>query len=194
VLRSPSDKPLTVDRLQPSCRCTTAIVEGIEDEAPPFTLAPGHEARVRVLISPADAVAGPFEKEVYVFAQGDSIPTATLQMSGELTAPVTFEPAMLDFGRVTEKNAAPLSVTVTVDNRLLLPERRIHLRCDNSDVQLTRISSQKKSATEGSTQETYRIALSPHAHTGPLRAALSVGPGSDAWSTALVTGEVIGGR
>lgn len=87
VLKSLSDKPLTVDRLQPSCRCTTAVVEGVKDEAPPFTLAPGHEARVRVIVSPSDALPGPFEKEVYVFVQGDSAPSATLQIAGVLTPP-----------------------------------------------------------------------------------------------------------
>ena len=200
VLRSSTGKSITIDRLQPSCRCTTAVVEGVKDEAPPFTLAPGQQARVRVIISPGDALPGPFEKEVYVFAAGDSVPTATLQMAGELTAPVLFEPAVLNFGRLSGPNVRPLSVTITVDNRLLPPDRTVLLRCDNADIKLMRLPSLKPNNTTDSTVAIYQITLSPHAHKGALHASLSVATsagltpvlGTDAWGTASVTGEIVG--
>lgn len=204
LLRSSSDKPITIIRLQPSCRCTTAIVEGAKDEAPPFTLAPGQQARVRVVISPGDALPGPFEKEVYVFAAGDTVPTATLQMAGDLTPPVTFLPAALDFGRVTAKDARSLMVTVFVDKRLLSPGQTIRLRCDNPDILITKSlgPSFPSIAKVFGVFETYNVELSPHARPGPLRATVSVAPGAgvapafgtDAWGTASVTGEITGVR
>lgn len=198
VLRSQSKGPLTIDRLQPSCRCTTALLEG--NRGAPFTLAPGQQISVRVLISPGDALPGFFEKEVYVFAAGDSVPTATLQIAGTLTPPVTFQPTTLDFGRVTAKDARSLTVTVFVDKRLLSPGQTIRLRCDNADILITESlgPSLPLIAKHFGVFETYNVRLSPHARPGPIRAILSVVPGggaapafgSDAWGTATVTADV----
>lgn len=203
VLRSQSTQILTIDRLQPSCRCTTAIVDGVKDEAPPFTLAPGTKVRVRVIISPGDALPGPFAKEVYVFADGEGVPVATLQMAGSLTAPVTFEPASLDFGRVAAKDARSRLVSVTVDKRLLSLRSAVLLHCDNPNIVLTRSPGGKMPAMANSpsVSETFMVTLSPKARKGRIRAILSVVPrasadpafGTEAWGTASVTGEIVGG-
>lgn len=201
ILRSQAQGPVTVDRLQPSCRCTSAIMEGVKDETAPFTLSPGQQVAVRVVISPGDALPGPFEKEVYVFMEGESTPTITLQLAGILTPPVTFQPDTLQFKHAARQNVPDQVVTVTVDARLLASGQALRLRSDNPAVQVTPLSPTKPSTQTGALVRSFLIKLSA-GQTERFRAVLSVVPTagvssafpSDVWGTAVVTSEAPPGK
>ncbi len=181
--------PVTVDRLQPSCRCTRAAPEAGTDALGRFTIAPGHAARIDVTFDPSDVLPGAVEKEVYVFVSGQSTPAATLHIRGVLTPPVVFSASSLDFGAVVVGEARTLPLTVTLDPRLPAPGRTARLVC--SDPSLRVVRRQAASAR----QLTYLVTVPEDARPGKIAGTLtlrSFPPASDGigWSVP-VRGRVV---
>lgn len=175
VLQSDTKTPVTVDRLLPSCHCTHAAAEQDTDGYGRFTILPGQTARIDVTIDPSDMVPGDLEKEVYVFANGESTPTATLHIKGLITPPVSFSPAILDFGRISSGMAHTQTVIVTVDSRLLMSGQTPNLTCSDPAVQIVR--QEKASPVSGATLcQTYRVTIPARFHQGNLRATLLFAP------------------
>lgn len=88
VLRNTTDHPLTVDRLQPTCHCTTGEVmvgsEVLAADYPLPTLPPGGSMTVRVTVILPGHAPGPLRKSVLIFVSGHSDPAAQLDISGLL--------------------------------------------------------------------------------------------------------------
>jgi len=118
MLSNSTPTPLVLDRFQPSCHCTTAIVEGTSTDGVLPTLAPGKTMAVHVTISLTDLAPGPLLKTVLVYTKGNPQPAAVFTLTGELKPAVTLSPNFLDFGQVALGHPQTLSVTATLDTRL----------------------------------------------------------------------------
>ena len=88
ILRNTTSHSLTVDRIQPTCHCTTGEVmvgsEVLAADYPLPTLPPGRSMKVRVTVILAGHAPGPLLKSVLVFVSGHSDPAAQLDISGFL--------------------------------------------------------------------------------------------------------------
>ncbi len=82
TLRNSGTAPVTVDRLQSSCGCTTAFLDGDQDL--PLTVGPGGIIPVRVSVAPHRLAPGPMEKSVWVFTHGASDASVLLEITGTL--------------------------------------------------------------------------------------------------------------
>jgi len=82
TLRNEGTTPITVDRLQSSCGCTTAFLAG--DQNLPLTVGPGGIIPVRVSIAPHRLAPGPTEKSVWVFTHGAADASVLLEITGTL--------------------------------------------------------------------------------------------------------------
>ena len=82
TLRNSGTAPVTVDRLQSSCGCTTAFLAGDQDL--PLTVGPGGIIPVRVSIAPHRLTPGPMEKSVWVFTHGAADASVLLEITGTL--------------------------------------------------------------------------------------------------------------
>lgn len=82
TLRNAGTAPITVDRLQSSCGCTTAFLAG--DQALPLTVGPGGIIPVRVSVAPHRLAPGPMEKSVWVFTHGAADSSVLLEITGTL--------------------------------------------------------------------------------------------------------------
>lgn len=84
TVRNPGPVPLTITRLQTSCHCTRASLEGTAKGRLPYTLKPHQSVPVRVSIRPEPTMAGPQDKMVLVFVQGQAWAAATLELTAIL--------------------------------------------------------------------------------------------------------------
>ena len=82
TLHNDGTAPVTVDRLQSSCGCTTAFLAGNQDL--PLTVGPGGIIDVRVSIIPHRLAPGPTEKSVWVFTHGAEEASVLLEVTGTL--------------------------------------------------------------------------------------------------------------
>lgn len=82
TLRNSGTTPVTVDRLQSSCGCTTAFLAG--DQSLPLTVGPGGIIPVQVSIAPHRLAPGPTEKSVWVFTHGAVDSNVLLEITGTL--------------------------------------------------------------------------------------------------------------
>ena len=82
TLRNSGTAPVTVDRLQSSCGCTTAFLVG--DQNLPLTVGPGGIIPVQVSVAPHRLAPGPMEKSVWVFTHGASDASVLLEITGTL--------------------------------------------------------------------------------------------------------------
>ena len=87
VLTSHAKTPITVDQLEPSCHCTSAVFEQETDQSGPVTIQPEHTVKVDMTVNPSDMASGDVEKEVFVFVNGESIPRVTLEIKGTILPP-----------------------------------------------------------------------------------------------------------
>ena len=86
TLTNETRQSITLERLQPTCRCTDAEALPLAKELPTI-LPPGGSLNVRVTVRLAGHAPGALVKSVYVFAAGHSEPAARLDITGTLTPP-----------------------------------------------------------------------------------------------------------
>lgn len=82
TLRNSGTVPVTVDRFQSSCGCTTAFLAGDQDL--PLTVGPGGIIPVHISIAPHRLAPGPMEKSVWVFTHGAAEASVLLEITGTL--------------------------------------------------------------------------------------------------------------
>ena len=82
ILKNETRRPITLDRLQPTCHCTEAETVSPSDGVP--TLPPGGRLDIRVTVALAGHPPGALIKSVYVFVDGHPEPSARLDMAGTL--------------------------------------------------------------------------------------------------------------
>ncbi len=214
LLSNSTSAPLVLDWFQPSCHCTTVTVEGTSTGAVMPTLLPGKTLAVHVTVSLADLAPGPLLKTVLVYIKGNPQPAAVLALTGELKPAVTLSPNLLDFGQVELGHPQTLSVTATLDARLLDKGTLPILASTNSNIRISpqpevisrlKVSPRMGSklpaspALVGSRRRTYLVTLLPSA-AGPITGSLSFIPsGHDPKATSvlanasvLLLGQVIG--
>ena len=202
TLRNAGRKPITIERLQTSCGCTSALL-GPEGAAFPKSLVPGEQADVRVTVS-TGSLHGTIFKTVAVYARGSDAPAATLETHARLQNSVVPSATPLDFGRVSAGTTYSLPLTMTLDPRLLKPGGPANLFSFNPDVNVTQAAAAKMSSTSQvatsqmaarAVAHAYTVTLSPHAPIGRLYGTLSLPAmpsSSQACHAVFVTGEVFG--
>ena len=182
-LKNETNKPITLSRLEPSCHCTTAIVEGTPVGAALPAIAPGQAAAIRVTVNLAGHPAGNLEKTVTVYVAGHTQPAAVLAMEGVLTPLVSLTPSLLDFGIVAAGKEKTLPIIVNVDSRLALGGVLPELRSSNASIRLvsqptiTNLAAGKTPAIVPKMfTRTFTAILSANAPLGPVNGTLSFAP------------------
>jgi hypothetical protein len=115
TLRNATGAAVTIDRVQPQCGCTTAVVQAGGGN----TIAAGQTVRIHVAVDPGHLIPGAARKNVLVFLQGQPQPAATLVMAGNMQALAAFSPGLINFGEVRVHDARAAVLTVTFDRSLL---------------------------------------------------------------------------
>jgi peroxiredoxin len=80
LLRNISSVPISLERLETSCGCTTAVAG--ETEALPLTIAPGQTAPIRIQVSPRRLLLGDVHKFVWAYFHGAEDAPILLEMRG----------------------------------------------------------------------------------------------------------------
>ncbi len=163
-LKNVTDKPLTLDRLQTSCHCTSAVWE-IKDskmrlsaEAAPLTLLPGKSIAVNVRLNLTQMAAGQVVKSVMVFLKGQTQPAALVTLVVDVQPVVSFWPHKIDFGQVSM--GAPRTVTLTADFDPALVKNGKPPVLVSSDPNI-KIVAANTSLQEGTVRQIYTLTLSP---------------------------------
>lgn len=193
VLQNHAQLPMTITEMRPACGCTSTPLG--QKAKMPFTLPPGQQASVRVVLDTTNLPAGPFTKSVWVYIQGQDAPAATLEMTGTVLPAALLSPTTLVFGHTAFGKSPTLSVTVTWNTQPLPGGSQYHLISTNPEVQITpelpsdqdakppvtaALTLALSSAAKRQTQ-TYRCTLSSQAHLGELQGyvdAVVVVPGA----------------
>ncbi len=186
-LKNETDKPMLLERLQPSCHCTH--VEAIPPQIGALTIAPGQTLALHVSVDLAGHPAGNLEKSVSVYVPGQTQPAAVLVMEATLTPLVALSPPLLDFGTVPAGKAKPLTLTVTVDPRLAPSGTLPALRSSNSALRLVpqpTIVTHVAGAGGGpkTISRTYVVSVPANAPLGPITGTLSFAPTGEPNSVA----------
>src|SRR5579862_692218 len=80
LLRNVGAAPLTIDRVEPSCSCLSALLQSGGASAESATLAPRAQASVRVTVALANLAAASSIKGVLVYVHGNTNPVLTLEV------------------------------------------------------------------------------------------------------------------
>lgn len=196
LLRNDSDMPLHLGRLQPSCGCTSAVVDAPSgsSSSPPagivaapviitasvIIIAPHGEIKVHQSIDTTHLAAGPIEKYLWVFIQGQGDTAAILRTTGILDAGAVFSPNTLDFGRVPAGNMLARRLHLTLNPQLSAPGQSLipRLMTSSSDLVIRSLDPQASQSAENNglavKDHAYEISLSPHAHLGLIDGNLSL--------------------
>jgi hypothetical protein len=170
VLHNTGAQPLTINRFQPSCHCTTAAL--VPDTELPVTILPGSQVVVQVTVSVEPYLTGPLSKNVEVFVNGQDSAIATLTMTATLHSLVTMDPATLDFGSGPAGQPRSQILTATVDSRLLPPGTVPHLTSTDPDIQVTPLPATAPIPVSATVEQTstykYRVTLAANAALGPV--------------------------
>lgn len=208
---------MTVDRVETSCGCTSAFVEGHLPRARHIRVVQGEQIRLHVSIAPAKASHGTIHNYVYVYMGGQATPRLTFEMVGTIRPAATFTPSMIDFGKVPYGQTASLTLHVSLDPELLTPGEPLLLACSNRDLQIQPISTtptpdappgrgeqpktvttQPDTSNHPSVVREYQASLLAHTRLGLIDSSISVLKGKSLHSSSLalesipVVGEVTG--
>ena len=179
VLRDDTQLPITLDHLQSSCPCTTAIALAEAGGASPMTIRPGQTFSVQVSVDSQQLSPGLLHKSVWVFVQGQDAPAATLEMTGAPLPVASFSPPSLAFGQIEKGTELTMLLKATPHPARLEQGTELRLISPDPDVQVTAVeadSSVGGAMPEEAAQATraFRIRLAPHAHIGRLQGKLSL--------------------
>jgi hypothetical protein len=214
-LTNSSAKPLVLTRIQPSCHCTTAIIQTTNSPGSaslPFTLAPGQDATLDTSIDILHGPSGPERKLVDIYVQGSDRPAAEVEVSGIVLPMLSIDPHVLDFGRVESKQGSSRTLRISADSRLAVAGRLPPLVSGTPMVTVTpkpalvpTTVAGNHTASPGTVTAEYTVSIPQNSALGPLLGSLTFAPAAsqtlgatDASSIALsttsipVTGQVIG--
>jgi peroxiredoxin len=183
-LHNVSGHPLEIAKLEPSCHCTSASVAndtGVVKTTGKVTtvvVPTGQEVDLRVIINLAEISAGIVRKAVGVYLKGQNKPCAMLGMSGLLSTGVEFSLSEINFGRVEGGEEKHLTLSASLDPRLIENGQIPNLTSTNSDVHVIDTSSDTtvQESPKGKIRRSYTISLSPDAPYGLLAGRLSYKP------------------
>ena len=198
LLKNQSSAAILVDRLVPSCGCTTAVLQGASGLLPQV-IAPGGQFTILVGLDPSQLSAGPVHKSVSIFDATNSQSLAVLEISGTLRSAVLASSPALNFGNVPSGTSLSLPLTFSIDPSWSPVASSMHLVSSNPDLRTT--LGQTPSQRGSVLKKTYQVSVSPQAHLGLLGGVVSlIMPASDSGSNAFkviasipVLGQVTGG-
>ena len=188
TLRNDNPTSLHLDRIQSSCGCTSAVIStgstnlgDLPSLVSSVVIAPHQELKVHVTIDPTHLAAGPIEKYVWVYVQGQSDAAAILRMTGTLDAGALFSPSTLDFGKVPVGTTPTQRLTLALDRQWLPAGATPQLVSSDPDVTVTPVTDNASgkggaASLTASSPETrvYQLSISPHSHLGLLSGVVSL--------------------
>ena len=119
--------------------------------------------------------AGPLNKFVWVYVQGSGEPAVSLEVLGTIKPLVSFLPANLDFGRIPARFAKPITLTATLDSRLVGKGVGFDLISTNRNVTVRRKTGTDESANTGQkVRQQFEVELTADADIGALAGTLSL--------------------
>ena len=136
VLKNNTLNPTEVDRLVPTCGCTTAVLEAGKDVNLPYRLDAGGVVAIQVSVNVHQLHAGAFLKSLNVYLSGEDAPAAVLELMGTMIPPIDAVPSYIDFGRLPIGKSESRLLTVSVSHQLLA-SAAFHLASTNPDVTVT---------------------------------------------------------
>lgn len=194
TLWNDTKQPLQLDRVAPSCHCTSAFVlpEKPSTKASRTNLlAPGQSIQVRVTLDTSQIAAsetdpeGQVQKIVSVYVVGQPVhPAAVLTLSGRIAASAAFDPPLLDLGAISSDQVKRRKV------RLFFASTDARLAAVGDD----RLRLQRLGVTHASSGDVqiYQVEVPAHADAGPLSAAVAVVGDKATTATLPVTGQING--
>jgi len=210
VYSNTGTSPVVIDRLQPSCHCTSALIasdRNPDGESLPYTLAPGASVKIHAAINLGMAPSGPVSRTVSIYLKNQNEPAAIFTLTGTVEPDVVFSPSILDFGVISAGHSSQVSVQVSVDNRLI-PDGFPTLVSDNPNIVITpmpglyhgpaKFTAQRP---DGETDKQYEVTIPSNMAIGRINSALSLvgGPQTLPAATAqyesdnaLIVGKVTG--
>lgn len=118
-LRNASASAIRVTRLQASCGCTSALINGSTVEDKPVEIAPGAEATLQAVHDFYIVHPGQITKYIWIYIDGNAKAAAMVELKLNLRPCVRYYPESLVFGKVSSGEGRTLPVRVEVDRRLL---------------------------------------------------------------------------
>ncbi|MBV9864582.1 MAG: DUF1573 domain-containing protein [Abitibacteriaceae bacterium] len=183
ILRNDTKAPITIDRLQPTCGCTSVLLG--EGNDLPKTLAPGEQAKVHVSVD-ITRFHGPIHKAVQVYGADGGPTIATLQINADITDPVAFSVTQIDFGHIQSGTSRTVPLAIILSPHLVAKGITPKLVSSNPDVQVTPIAINKTLGSGNSTtaasgtmaqrQQFYNVTVSAKAPLGPLTGTIALAP------------------
>jgi len=125
TVRNDAAAPLAVTSFEPTCHCTTAVVEKIVGQAPApdaasvYYLLPGEELVLKLTVQLVRQPSGPFSHGVAIRVAGHEDPIARLNITGVMEVGLMVNPSELDFGQMKQGTTSSLTLTIQCDQRLL---------------------------------------------------------------------------
>ena len=152
-----------------------------------------------------DLYPGPFDKFVYVMAQGQAVPYAVFELKGLLLPPIILSPTTLDFGNVPEGALRSSTITATFNPVMLTTESPPRLDSSTADIFVRQlvglearlaIAAARHPADQRTLQwptvtRAYQITLSPKAPPGFLEESLTWTMPPAIVATVLVRAKVL---
>lgn len=170
VLKNISNEPVTIDRVQVSCGCTSAVVDGGTPGAyQPIPV--NGELKIHISIDPGHLYPGMVDKPVWVFLPNQNQPAYTLRIYGSLVPIISFMPLSLSYGTIKAGATPSMNLTVTTDNRYY-NDKNLKLESNNDDVTLKLIGKPVKKSADY-TERQYKVIVSKNAHLGLLQGTIS---------------------
>lgn len=118
VIQNQGDAPLEILNVKTSCGCTAAKPQD-------STVPPGGETKITAKLS-LHGRQGELSKTITVTSNDPVTPSLVLTLKGTVTAPIMYEPRVLNFGKVLSGSAAP---------------QKLVLRSPKDDFEITSVTS-----------------------------------------------------
>ena len=215
TLHNDGKVPVTIDHLQSSCGCTSALLIAAGKETAEYTLQPGKQVGIKVTVDTSKLAPGPIKKFVWVMMPGETTPSFAIRLDADIEGVLAFSPQAVEFGRVNSGENPVQMLLVSLDKRLIAAVGGVRLISSNPGVQITQVNPVDMPLPGGdghTVLRTYTISVKPKASLGVLSGTLSFVPLQSAVAanknntkaaaelattflsalTAMVTGEVYG--
>lgn len=172
ILANSSKTRLVIERVQPTCGCTTVLLQTKNGSSAGADLAPGEQVSLRATVALDQIRSGPISKYVYVFALGSSTPAATLELRGNLQELISFTPQIVNFGAVGAGVQHTIAVTARINRRLLDKEHAVELVCSAPDVRISELPGNHRGSEGDRDVRNYAVTLPADARLGELHGSL----------------------
>jgi hypothetical protein len=179
VFKNTGAEAVKIRSLRGSCGCVSTVIgdagRSTAAGTPLPTLAPGEETRIRMTLDLTPLSPGPVRKGVSVYVEGSTSPVAQFGMVGTLRPSVEFSPNLIELGRLDAEDAPPVSLTVTLDPRVLKAGSLPPLVSSNGALKVTPVPGKTGSerGRDGKVVRRYTLSVAPDAPLGLVHGTLS---------------------